>query len=343
MSKDMAKARVTFGAVEAAEPSPAAQEAAPTAVAVTALRSALRKPPLRLNPGGPDDPRPPWLGPWEYVPDDDSTSQAESEPFSECTALAPGDSVVGGSSGSEPEDIFPESPRSRGSSSQAPVVKSAVADEEGTAEPVTRIRDTQPVFRERAAVAADPRNAAAEQHNQRDDVGNIGFMFGNWGGRAANTGMQDNIDMAIKHALGQILGLCDCEYQTQDLMEGPAVAASPNAQSDFLARPGYEHFTIRGNEPKSNLLAVRVGVASQLDLVFWERTYEGRYSTGKNKGGVKKWANAYSRTLIGKVTLRNQVGFLGNQLTIMVVHLHNKVANHDQGFRKKPGPFLEGS
>ena len=85
-------------------------------------------------------------------------------------------------------------------------MKSAVADEEGTGAPVIRIRDTQPVFRERAAVAADPRNAAAEHHNQREDVGNIGFMFGNWGGRAANTGMQDTIDMAIKHGPGQILG-----------------------------------------------------------------------------------------------------------------------------------------
>ena len=172
--------------------------------------------------------------------------------------------------------------RSRGSASSSGP-PTATQDEDDT-KPVRAPRDTQPQLRQRTAVAADRRNTAAEQHNQRDDVGNIGFMFGNWGGRAHNTDMQDNIDMAIKHGPGQILGLCECEQQTQDLLDAPAVAANLTARSGNLSRPGYEYLTLRGNEPKSNLLAVRVSVASRLDLVFWERTPEGQYSPGKKQG-----------------------------------------------------------
>ena len=171
--------------------------------------------------------------------------------------------------------------------------------------------------------------------NDRDDVGNIGWMFGNWGSRASSKGVQDNIDLQIKHSPAQVIGLTECEEPTQKILEAAAVAEDPRAPEGTLARRrGYEYIAIRGDEDKSNLLAVRTNTAASMTLVKWERRYEGNY---RLKSGSN--ANAYSRLLVCDIELRHNVGFFGKHMVVAVVHLHNKVANHDKGFREQQKKF----
>ena len=119
----------------------------------------------------------------------------------------------------------------------------------------------------------------------------------------------------------------------------PRVAGAHQAQH-FADRSGHDYLTMRGSEKSSNLLGVRSAVADSMELLFWERKYEGVYKTkGKNKTQIR----AYSRTLIGKINLKHNVGFMGKELQVAVCHLHNMVANKDAGFRRQNEnywPFL---
>ena len=163
--------------------------------------------------------------------------------------------------------------RSSGSSGAAKGRSSG--DASGDAEPQTTPawprRDTSPL-------EGGPCDARArlpvDVLNNRPDVGNIGFMFGNLGSRASSADMQGNIDLQIKRGPAQILGLCECEQQTQDILESAAVAADPAADPQSLgAIPGFEYWTVRGNEDKSNLLVVRKNVGRQPVLLFSERLF----------------------------------------------------------------------
>ena len=50
-------------------------------------------------------------------------------------------------------------------------------------------------------------------------------------------------------------------------------------------------------------------------------------SNGKGKESTAR-ADAYSRSIIAKVTLPHMVGFLGKEHVAMVVHMHNDLANN---------------
>ena len=174
--------------------------------------------------------------------------------------------------------------------------------------------------------------------NDRADVGNIGFFFGNWGQRTKQKDgrVQDNIDAQIKKNPAQIIGLTECEKETQAVLESPAVAGDSNHEggSCFEARRSHEYITLRGKEEVSVLVGVRSAVAEKMELLLWDRKYEGDY---KCRGGKKM--KAYTRTLITKITLKHNVGWLGNELRVAVCHLHFAVANKNKGFRKNNDSF----
>ena len=203
------------------------------------------------------------------------------------------------------------------------------------------------------AVAGEVQPMRHANFNDRDEVGNIGFFFGNWGKRTQQLGgaHQANIDAQIKKKKNpcQIIGLCECQEETEQLLIGnPAVAvegkdprvAGAHQVQYFEERAGHDYLTMRGNEESSNLLGVRSAVADSMELLFWLRKYEGDYKTkGKNKTKYR----AYSRTLIGQINLKNNVGFMGKEIRVAVCHLHIMVANKDAGFRRQNDqywPFL---
>ena len=98
--------------------------------------------------------------------------------------------------------------------------------------------------------------------------------------------------------------------------------------------------TLRGDESASTLLAVRCQVAETLELLHFEKRYHGPYKKKPTKAQRRKKKNrqdsavaesgkdgeatirhAYSRILIGRITLKRGVGFLGKQQVVVVVHL----------------------
>jgi hypothetical protein len=191
-------------------------------------------------------------------------------------------------------------------------------------------RDTNP---EEAAVAAYAPVLKSAVLNDRPDVGNIGWFFGNWGLRASDVKVQRNIDLQIKHGPAQIIGLTECMRETELVLLSPAVAGlqeEPAVAAKLETREGFEYFTVRGNEPASVLIAARTNTASGLKLLFWDRTNEGEYRSGPGSRTV-----AYTRTLIARVDLKNNVGFMGTKQTIMCMHLHYHVANNVKGFRRQ--------
>ena len=76
-------------------------------------------------------------------------------------------------------------------------------------------------------------------------------------------------------------------------------------------------------------MAVRSAVADGMELLMWERKHEGNY---KGKGKIQKQREGYARTLTGKIMLKQNVGYMGKELQVAVVHLHFLVANKNKGF-----------
>ena len=142
------------------------------------------------------------------------------------------------------------------------------------------------------AVAGDVQPMRHASFNDRDEVGNIVF-FGNWGKRTQQLGgqLQANIDAQIKKNPCQIIGLSECQEETEQLLMGnPAVAVEgkdPRVAGDHQAkrfgdRACHDYLTLRGTEESSNLLGVRSAVADSMELLFWLRKYESDYKTKSN-------------------------------------------------------------
>ena len=93
-------------------------------------------------------------------------------------------------------------------------------------------------------------------------------------------------------------------------------------------KDSYQFLTLRGWEESSPMLAVRVTTATKLENIFWQRKDEGEY---RNK--QKNLSHAYSRMLIGKITFATNVGYMGKEVTVMVVHIHHLVANNIKTFK----------
>ena len=130
----------------------------------------------------------------------------------------------------------------------------------------------------------------------------------------------------------QIIGLTECEQEAQDLLIRPAVAGGPTTALQF--RDGHEYLSVRRSEEVSVLVGVRSAVADTIETLHWSRKEDGEYRARK---GSKM--RAYTRTLIAKISLKNQVGYVGKELRVAVCHLHFAVANKNKGFRRQNDLF----
>ena len=162
--------------------------------------------------------------------------------------------------------------------------------------------------------------------NEGGHAGNVGFLFGNWGRMPCNVDQRRNVELALKRHPAMIVGLAECEAQTEALLNtrgepAPAVAGV-DAPPGLEGRESYEYLTLRGSEEVSVLIGLRATMGNQLTLVFWERRWEGTY---KKK---KKDVDAYTRVLVAKVSLDHSVAFIGHEHNVMVVHLHHHLANN---------------
>ena len=138
----------------------------------------------------------------------------------------------------------------------------------------------------------------------------------------------------LKKNPAQIIGLAECQTATEELLRSTGAPGSAAVAADeFDKRHSYEYLTLRGAEDSSVLLGVRAAVANKLELLHWERRREGQYATkpkssrggGRSCGRVQRVA--YSRALIGKVYMDGGVAHMGSEQVVMVVHMHNTLAN----------------
>ena len=163
--------------------------------------------------------------------------------------------------------------------------------------------------------------------NEASHVGNIGWLFGNWGKRPVNPKMRAHLDEVLKKQPAMVIGLAECQLDTEEVLQREPAAVAANAPSGarrrFKDRPEFSYLTLRGDEEKSVLIAVRDQAGCALDLLDVEKLCHGQ----TRKRGSTARALAYSRSIIAKVTLPHNVGFLGKTHVAMVVHMHNAFAN----------------
>ena len=84
---------------------------------------------------------------------------------------------------------------------------------------------------------------------------------------------------------------------------------------------------------------MRSAVADGMELLMWERRHEGNY---KGKGKRQKQMKAYTRTLMAKIMLKQNVGYMGKELRVAVVHLHYLVANKTRASSDRTTCFGHG-
>ena len=180
------------------------------------------------------------------------------------------------------------------------------------------------------------------RETQEDDsVGNVGFLFGNWGNMPANRTVRQRVEMQLKSCPAQIVGLAECEEATKELLSAEGAAADPQLRmaaeesGDHLAaRPKFEYLVIKARGVKSPLLAARAQMAHSVICLHDERKPHGQYS---KRGGGK--GPSISKVLVCKVCLDKGVGHFGKEIVVMVVHMHNVLANNQ--WPSKLGPFWD--
>ena len=125
-----------------------------------------------------------------------------------------------------------------------------------------------------------------EGRNDADHVGNIGWLFGNWGARPADAAMRNHLDTVLKKQSAMVIGLAECQQETESVLrrEPSAVADAPSAVADaptpgvvdeFHLRPEFPYLTLRGNEHASVLIAVRDRPGSALQMLDFARICHG--------------------------------------------------------------------
>ena len=194
-----------------------------------------------------------------------------------------------------------------------------------------------------AAVAGQPTYTGprSTHHNNRFDVGNVGVFFANWGQRTKKDDgkVQNNIDAQILKNPCQVIGLAECQKETQDLLHDPAAAAAKLSQTAALEHRGaYPYLTIRPDEPVTLLLGVRSAVADSIQTLDYTKREEGMY---KSKSSAKNRMRAYTRTLTGQINMKTNIGYIGKELRVAVCHLHFQVGNNNKGFKKQHDKFWE--
>ena len=189
-------------------------------------------------------------------------------------------------------------------------------------------RDTTPIINapQDLPIYTTPKPSCVKPHG-----GNIGWFFANWGGLPQTGDKRERVDTILKKNPATVIGLCECDAITdkhlRDAFKSGATVDDDDPQlrveRAMQARNAVKYLTIRGSEETSALIGVRAGIGNELELLFWERRYEGDFA--RRSGNGKR--RCYSRVLIARATLDVPSGALGTSHVVMVVHINNNVAN----------------
>ena len=133
--------------------------------------------------------------------------------------------------------------------------------------------------------------------NDASHVGNIGWLFGNWGKRPANQGRRNRLDDVLKKHPAMIIGLTECQAESEEVLKrdpaqpdpaAVAAAAQRRAKGKFKYRPEFKYLTLRGSEKESVLIAVRYEPGCALQMLDVERKAAGLAKTTKNKNMLRQ-------------------------------------------------------
>ena len=141
--------------------------------------------------------------------------------------------------------------------------------------------------------ATGRKSQAAVAENPENEVpSNIGFYFGNWGKKAKNQELQDNIDLQIKRCPCGILGLTEAQMYHAEILRAPATKGEPEweatnsegvAQNKFLRRDSYKWLVARGHAEEAPLIAVRDTFGKRIEVIYQDNKLHGLYKAKKNK------------------------------------------------------------
>ena len=86
--------------------------------------------------------------------------------------------------------------------------------------------------------------------NDAEHVGNIGWLFGNWGKRPKDEKRRNHLDKVLKKQPAMVIGLAECQEESELVLArepaAVAVAAKPGAKGKFKYRPEFKYLTLRG-------------------------------------------------------------------------------------------------
>ena len=189
-------------------------------------------------------------------------------------------------------------------------------------------RDTRP---KENYIKPPPPPEAVAQRNDAEHVGNVGWLFGNWGKLPRQADMRKHLQMELKRNPAMVIGLAECQLESETLLRAPGCEGDKNEPEGSLEnRDSYRYLTLRGAEESSILIGIRQSTGNDLELLFWERRHEGAYKRCSGRGH----AEAYSRCIVARITTDSNVGFLGKTHNVMVIHVHNHLANNRFGTQK---------
>ena len=118
-----------------------------------------------------------------------------------------------------------------------------------------------------------------EGRNDAKHVGNIGWLFGNWGKRPTHVNMRNHLDKVLKKQPAMVIGLAECQLESECVLQrepaAVAVNATPGANSKSKHRPEFPYPTLRGTEETSVLIAVRDQAGCALELLDLDRQEHG--------------------------------------------------------------------
>jgi hypothetical protein len=131
------------------------------------------------------------------------------------------------------------------------------------------------------------------------------------------------LKMLVKENPAQVIGLAECDARLEAFLQEPVADTVEAEAVEANQRRPFEYLTLRGQRAKALLLGVRGNSGSSLEISNYARLPHGTYETA-----AQGTFRARSEVMVGKVRTDNNIGWIGQEHTVLVVHLHKHFANH---------------
>ena len=179
------------------------------------------------------------------------------------------------------------------------------------------------------------------------EAGRIGFYVANFGQTAGKPAQRKDEFAQIAANPAQIIAICECDDECCRVLSGqadPRESTTAVADDKFRQRPRYAYLCVKGGEPSGTLLiGLRDRSGGCIECLDFARLFHKREKSKpksrRNRSAVAdapppKWHNKYSRAMVVRITLDQQLPHLGRSFNVMAVHVHHTLANEGWGKTK---------